>query len=61
MFWNRKNGLDRLEELENKIDDMAYELDYKIDKLEDKINDIGQELELLNDKLNLLIDNDIFK
>ena len=61
MFWNKKIGLERLEELENKIDDMAYELDYKIDELEDKINDIGQELELLNDKINLLLDSDIFK
>ena len=41
MFWNKKIGLERLEELENKIDDMAYELDYKIDELEDKIGIIG--------------------
>ena len=66
MFWNRKNGLNHLEELENKIDDIAYELDYKIDELkidelEDKINDIGQELEILSDKINLLLDNNIFK
>ena len=53
--------MDHLEELENKIDDMAYELDYKIDELEDKINDIGQELEILSDKINLLLDSNIFK
>ena len=60
MFWNKKIGLERLEELENKIDDMAYELDYKIDKLEDKIGIIGDELEILNDKINLLLDNNFF-
>lgn len=60
MFWNRKKGLNHLEELENKIDDIAYELDYKIDELEDKINDIGQELEILSDKINLLLDNNFF-
>ena len=60
MFWNRKKGLNHLEELDYKIDDIAYELDYKIDELEDKINDIGQELEILSDKINLLLDNNFF-
>ena len=60
MFWNKKIGLERLEELDYKIDDIAYELDYKIDELEDKINDIGQELEILSDKINLLLDNNFF-
>ena len=60
MFWNRKKGSDHLDELENKMDDLAYELDYKIDELEDKINDIGQELEILSDKINLLLDNNFF-
>ena len=50
MFWNRKKGLNHLEEL-----------DYKIDELEDKIGIIGDELEILNDKINLLLDSDIFK
>ena len=61
MFWNRKKGSDHLEELENKIDDLAYELDYKIDELEDKIGIIGDELEILNDTINLFLDSDIFK
>ena len=61
MFRDRKKNLKRLEELEDKIVDMDYELDYKIDELENKIDDIDWRLELLNDKLNLLLDNDIFK
>ena len=48
MFWNKKIGLECLEELENKIDDLAYELDYKIDKILSKLEVLESEKETRN-------------